>query len=334
MGIVKPITRDECDWDSQKGFGVVDGVFAVFDGRHGKAEDIYQKARDTMATEIWIQASAILHEPTKPELDNSASKLANLFYDQIFGRGVSVCQETHKASIRPLKDGVILPSLKKRGFLLQKPGSYFGQQKYTYHSSGLLSPYLKFGSLLPRISRAWRQVFPEYVSHSLWRNQSSIDPGLMHFDSGFMENEHDYPAEDRRSYADIPKAFKQALLNEKTLAFTAQKFSGFTLTCAFSGQGTALIKAKPEDYEEYLQHRKSGTLTQLKNYFQDRAAIAYEIPTGAVGLMRAGVEDDHSVIPCLHFAPIKEPNDRSVRTVLYASPRVCHTHPLRSGISL
>lgn len=211
MGIIKPITLENCDWDSRAGIGCVDDFVAVVDGREDFPAAL-ETAKELIQQQPFQAVDVIRESQT---LDKSSYAIAGPFeVDNTFG----------------LDETQILPWPQKNKMLYRQVRFLraFGDP-LQYKPIKNSKAHKLIGEDYVAAFNAARKVFPELLSWSI-RRINSGHPGIAHFDEPNRPGLH--------NILELPQKYIQDAEQEH---FTTLP-GGITMTMALRHGGSIVCK--------------------------------------------------------------------------------------------
>jgi len=337
---VKPITLEEADWSVDDGrYGVIDGFIAVVDGRDDldgalqQARELIQQADFEVVTVVRQSAS----------LEKTKDKISDLFWNAAFGQQ-AIVRPDRTTGLGFAKQGTVLLDPDHNNFYIKSPASSFttlnmvrsmlGRDvpEFNYKKAGFLSGGPDLGKDFKTIFGAAGRAFPEYMSVYMSHGASTSEPGVMHFDSGYVVKDSVTDGGlQSRSNSDLPHKFIEAA---NTREFDPLP-GGVTVTASIVGGGSIVRKTDPARYDEYKEHERSRELAKHKAYFQDGDDIGYQGQDGDIMIMRNDrwPDDEHgnSRLPSDHCSTIINAygnhGNHLGRMVGLMSSQVCYMSP-------
>ncbi len=337
---IKPITLEDADWSADDRYGVIDGFIAVVDGRDDldgaleQARELIQRPKFEVVTVIRQSAS----------LEKTEKKIKDLFWDSTTFGYQDMKQPDQKSALAPARQGTILLDPHHDNFYIQSPSSPYStlntvryklgleEPEYDFKKTGFLSGGPDLGKDFKTIFGAASRAFPEYISVHISNGDSTSEPGLMHFDSGYVMQDSDMGRTlESRDNNDLPRKF--------IAAANARKFDplpgGVTITSSITGGGSIVQKTNTTRYDQYKKDERNEELTKNKIHFQDGEDSGYQGQDGDIMIMRNDrwPDDEHGNLrlPSDHCSTIINAHgnhgDHLGRIVGLMSLKVCYMSP-------
>lgn len=335
---VKPITLAEAKW-SDDGYGVIDDFIAVIDGQDD-LDGALRLARELIQKPDFEVVSVVRQSTT---LDKSKDKVSDLFWNAAFGHK-AVMRPDKTTGFGPAKQGTVLLDPDANNFYIKTPASSFTTLNifrsmlgcdvpyFDYKKAGILGGGSNLGKDFKTIFGAAGRAFPEYMSVYMSNGASTSDPGVMHFDSGYVAQNSDAGnVLQGRNNSDLPHKF--------VAAASARNFTplpgGVTVTASIVGGGSIVRKTDTDRYEQYKEHESNRELSDNKVLFQDSDDLGYQGQDGDIMIMRNDrwPDDEHgnARLPSDHCSTIINAygnhGNHLGRMVGLMSSQVCYMSP-------
>ncbi len=338
---VKPITLEQADWSgADDRYGVIDGFIAVIDGRDD-LDSALELAREIIQIAEYEVVTVIRQSSS---LAKTEDKISQLFYDATFGRQ-AVAVPGKKVGSGPARQGTVMLDAEHNNFYIKTPSSAFSSVNllrgilgrdvpaFDYKKTGLLSGGLNLGKDVETVFGAAGRAFPEYMSVYMSHGASTSEPGVMHFDSGYVAKEDPVTGAEviGRHNIDLPHKFIEAAQKRDFEPLPG----GVTITSSVVGGGSIVRKTDLKRYQAYKEQERNNELSQNKEYFQDGEGIGYQGQDGDVMIMRNDrwPDDEHGKprLPSDHCSTLINAygNDGNHlgRIVGLMSTQVCYLSP-------